>query len=183
DREKKSIRSLQSGPSTVTSSNSKYDRAGSIFIVAMLDNEPALITRHPLSLLSNATQHDCLKMRKLDHENVNKFLGFSYDGIDYIVVWKICGRGSLQAIFSKFSISNDAFFTLCLIRDVAEDKEKKSIRSLQSGPSTVTSSNSKYDRAGSIFIVAMLDNEPALITRHPLSLLSNATQHDCLKVF
>ncbi|XGW27244.1 hypothetical protein V3C99_007671 [Haemonchus contortus] len=118
-REKKSLHSLRSGPSTVTA-NSTYDRSNTIFTVAVFDNEPALITKHPTSFLSPVTQNECLKMRKLDHENVNKFLGFSYDGPDYMVVWKMCARGTLQAVFLKTSTSSDSFFTLCLIRDVAE---------------------------------------------------------------
>ncbi|EYB81391.1 hypothetical protein Y032_0384g389 [Ancylostoma ceylanicum] len=36
-----------------------------------------------------------LQLRKLDHDNVNKFLGISFDGMDYMVVWKMCSRGSL----------------------------------------------------------------------------------------
>ncbi|KAL6738407.1 hypothetical protein Aduo_011958 [Ancylostoma duodenale] len=61
-----------------------------------------------------------LQLRKLDHDNVNKFLGLSFDGMDYVVVWRLCSRGSLLAMLSRSVISTDSFFVQCIIRDVAE---------------------------------------------------------------
>ncbi|KAK6750861.1 hypothetical protein RB195_002683 [Necator americanus] len=115
----KSYRSLQSGPSTITSS-SVFDDENNIFKVALLDKDPVLITNHPPTLLSNSFYNDCLKLRKLDHDNINKFLGFSYDGMDYVVVWKMCSRGSLLTVITKSIMSTDSFFVLCIIRDIAE---------------------------------------------------------------
>ncbi|VDL75676.1 unnamed protein product [Nippostrongylus brasiliensis] len=136
--EKKSYRSLKSGPSTITST-SAFDSPESIFTVALLDSDPVLITKHPPTLLPNSALDNCLKhvgkckhleiksshrfrlqLRKLDQDNVNKFFGFSFDGLDYVVVWKMCPRGSLQAVIARSSMSTDSFFIQCLIRDVAE---------------------------------------------------------------
>ncbi|KIH56467.1 adenylate/guanylate cyclase catalytic domain protein [Ancylostoma duodenale] len=36
------------------------------------------------------------QLRKLEHENVNKFIGASIDGGEHLVVWRMCARGSLQ---------------------------------------------------------------------------------------
>ncbi|EYC08305.1 hypothetical protein Y032_0066g3689 [Ancylostoma ceylanicum] len=119
EKKSQSHRSLQSGPSTFTSI-SAFDGEDSIFKVALLDNDPILITRHPPTLLSDSCHNDCVKLRKLDHDNVNKFLGLSFDGMDYVVVWRLCSRGSLLAMLSKSVISTDSFFVQCIIRDVAE---------------------------------------------------------------
>ncbi|VDO29357.1 unnamed protein product [Haemonchus placei] len=37
-------------------------------------------------------------MRKLDHDNVNRFIGLSIDGSEYIAIWRMCSRGTLQGI-------------------------------------------------------------------------------------
>ncbi|PAV61374.1 hypothetical protein WR25_26381 [Diploscapter pachys] len=66
-------------------------------------------------------------LRKLDHENVNRFIGLSIDGVDFIAVWKMCARGSLQEIISKGNLNMDQFFVFCLIRDIAEVKTRKKL--------------------------------------------------------
>ncbi|KAL6738408.1 hypothetical protein Aduo_011959 [Ancylostoma duodenale] len=60
------------------------------------------------------------------------------------------------------------------------EKKSQSHRSLQSGPSTLTSS-SAFDGEDSIFKVALLDNNPVLITSHPPTLLSDLFHNDCVK--
>ncbi|EPB66796.1 hypothetical protein ANCCEY_14112 [Ancylostoma ceylanicum] len=59
-------------------------------------------------------------LRKLEHDNVNKFIGASIDGSEYLVVWRMCARGSLQTIISKGVFTIDSFFIICIIRDIAE---------------------------------------------------------------
>ncbi|RCN47834.1 hypothetical protein ANCCAN_06028 [Ancylostoma caninum] len=38
----------------------------------------------------------CVKMLKMDHDNINKFMGLSLDGPSIMKVWRFCERGSLQ---------------------------------------------------------------------------------------
>ncbi|VDL70190.1 unnamed protein product [Nippostrongylus brasiliensis] len=65
--EKKSYRSLQSGPSTITST-SAFDSPESIFTVALLDSDPVLITKHPPTLLASSALDNCLKVcRQIDY--------------------------------------------------------------------------------------------------------------------
>lgn len=35
-------------------------------------------------------------MRQLDHENLNKFYGLSFDGPDLFSIWNYCERGPLN---------------------------------------------------------------------------------------
>ena len=42
----------------------------------------------------------------MDHENVNRFIGLSIDGVDFIAVWKMCARGSLQVEKDYFLLNN-----------------------------------------------------------------------------
>ncbi|CAD6198460.1 unnamed protein product [Caenorhabditis auriculariae] len=64
----------------------------------------------------------CISLcEKLDHDNINKFIGLSIDGAEYVVVLeKMCARGSLQDIISRGNFSMDPFFMFCIIRDIAE---------------------------------------------------------------
>ncbi|VDL82275.1 unnamed protein product [Nippostrongylus brasiliensis] len=94
--DRRSRRSLQSGPSTITS-DSTFEAEDSKFELFVMNN-----------------------LRKLEHDNVNKFIGASIDGGQYFVVWRICSRGSLQTIITKGSFTIDSFFVVCIIRDIAE---------------------------------------------------------------
>ncbi|VDO32188.1 unnamed protein product [Haemonchus placei] len=59
-------------------------------------------------------------MRKLDHDNVNRFIGLSIDGAEYVAIWRMCTRGTLQELILKGSLWFDPFFMLCIMRDIAE---------------------------------------------------------------
>ncbi|KHJ99303.1 hypothetical protein OESDEN_00728 [Oesophagostomum dentatum] len=59
-------------------------------------------------------------MRKLDHDNLNRFVGLSIDGPEYFAVWRMCSRGTLQELISKGSLWLDPFFMFCIMRDIAE---------------------------------------------------------------
>ncbi|CAI2347078.1 unnamed protein product [Caenorhabditis sp. 36 PRJEB53466] len=116
-----SKRSLQSGPSTVTdASKMTFDSTFSNYTIYYLDKEPVLTTAHPASNLFRHDYDTFVRMRKLDNDNVNKFVGMSIDGVEYIAVWKMCMRGSLQDIIGQGNFSIDPFFMFCVIRDMAE---------------------------------------------------------------
>lgn len=90
------------------------------YTIQYLENDLVLTTAHQVQELSQAEMMKFVKLRKLDHENLNKFIGLSIDGSRFVSVWKMCSRGSLQDIISKGSFSMDYFFMFCMIRDIAE---------------------------------------------------------------
>ncbi|EFO96506.1 hypothetical protein CRE_24801 [Caenorhabditis remanei] len=90
------------------------------YVIQILENDLVLTTAHQIQELTNLEKSKLVKLRKLDDENLNKFIGLSIDGSRYVAVWKMCSRGSLQDIMSKGNFSMDYFFMFCMIRDVAE---------------------------------------------------------------
>ncbi|CAL2033991.1 unnamed protein product [Caenorhabditis brenneri] len=116
-----SKRSLQSGPSNITdTSKMTFDNTFSNYTIYYLDKDPVLSTAHPASNLFRSDYDTFVKLRKLEHENVNKFIGLSIDGAEYLSVWKMCMRGSLQDIIGQGNFSIDPFFMFCVIRDMSE---------------------------------------------------------------
>ncbi|VDM70137.1 unnamed protein product [Strongylus vulgaris] len=73
-------------------------------------------------ILSRKTDgcEDQLSMRKLDQDNLNRFIGLSIDGPEYLAIWRMCSRGTLQELISKGSLWFDPFFMFCIMRDIAE---------------------------------------------------------------
>ncbi|XGW25065.1 hypothetical protein V3C99_006467 [Haemonchus contortus] len=66
--------------------------------------------------------HDFLELRKLremENDNVNRFLGLCLDGPQLLSIWKHCSRGSLNDVITKGSATMDNVFVFSLIRDIA----------------------------------------------------------------
>uniref|UniRef100_A0A914DPC0 Serine-threonine/tyrosine-protein kinase catalytic domain-containing protein n=1 Tax=Acrobeloides nanus TaxID=290746 RepID=A0A914DPC0_9BILA len=57
-------------------------------------------------------------IKALEHDNLNKFMGLSFDGPMFLSCWRYCSRGSLKDIIEAGTTSFDAFFMTALIRDV-----------------------------------------------------------------
>ncbi|EYC04314.1 hypothetical protein Y032_0088g2137 [Ancylostoma ceylanicum] len=116
-----SKRSLQSGPSTITA-DSRFASEMNFghFEVYFLDKEPVLTTKHAITGLTQEDYARFPKMRKLDQDNVNRFIGLSIDGPEYVAIWRMCQRGTLQELISKGSLWFDPFFMFCIMRDIAE---------------------------------------------------------------
>ncbi|ETN79904.1 hypothetical protein NECAME_09514 [Necator americanus] len=83
---------------------------GDQFEVRVYRDEKVLVTKHSQMELTSAEYDTCVKMRSMDHENVNKFIGLSFDGP--IIMKDIISIDSMTAA--------DLFFALCLIKDIAE---------------------------------------------------------------
>ncbi|KAK6751852.1 hypothetical protein RB195_003338 [Necator americanus] len=113
--------SLQSGPSTITADSGFNSKANfSDYVVYFIEKDLVLATKHAKTTL---TQEDYLRfprMRNMDHDNVNSFIGLSIDGAEYVAIWRMCQRGTLQELISKGSLWFDPFFMFCIMRDIAE---------------------------------------------------------------
>ncbi|KAF1764332.1 hypothetical protein GCK72_004279 [Caenorhabditis remanei] len=126
ERHKKpnSRRSINSGPSTVTGDSKMTMDSGMGFhenyTVQMYEKDLVLTTKHHGTQLSREDRDKFARLRKMDHDNLNKFIGLSIDGPMYVAVWKMCSRGSLQDIIARGNFSMDGFFMFCIIRDIAE---------------------------------------------------------------
>lgn len=123
-------------PST-TSTKFTYDsvKSSKSFTLYRLEDELVIARKHAVRrTLSEENQAELRFMRQLDHEvsvlqmnlftvwfkNVNKFLGLSIDGPDFMSIWRFCSRGSIQDLIDRGNVNIDAFFIYSLVRDLAE---------------------------------------------------------------
>ncbi|PIC43513.1 hypothetical protein B9Z55_004223 [Caenorhabditis nigoni] len=117
-----SKRSIQSGPSNITD-DSRLSTGSEFcenYTVMMYEKEMVLTMKYQYMNLTKSDMEKYAKLRKLEHENLNKFIGLSIDGSQFISVTKLCSRGSLQDILSRGNFSMDYFFMFCIIKDIAE---------------------------------------------------------------
>uniref|UniRef100_A0A8R1HRU8 Guanylate cyclase n=1 Tax=Caenorhabditis japonica TaxID=281687 RepID=A0A8R1HRU8_CAEJA len=120
---KSSKRSLQSAAQSVRTGDSRITGESTFnesYAVMMYEKNVVVTTKHHTSYLTNDDRDRFVKLRKLEHDNLNKFIGLSVDGPRYVAVWKMCSRGSLQDIIARGNFSMDFFFMFCIIRDIAE---------------------------------------------------------------
>ncbi|KAJ1356681.1 hypothetical protein KIN20_014420 [Parelaphostrongylus tenuis] len=119
--QKNSKRSLQSGPSlTTTDTRLSSQENFEPYEVYVLEKESVLTMKFPITSL---TQEDCYKfskLRKLQQDNLHRFFGVSVDGPEYVTIWRLCSRGTLQKIIAKGSLWFDPFFMFCIMRDIAQ---------------------------------------------------------------
>uniref|UniRef100_A0A0N4ZDR2 Guanylate cyclase n=1 Tax=Parastrongyloides trichosuri TaxID=131310 RepID=A0A0N4ZDR2_PARTI len=71
---------------------------------------------------NNKDMQQLRNLKLISHENLNKFIGFYYSGIDSITFWGFCARLSLIDIFygDNKTFSIDSFFMHSLIKDTVE---------------------------------------------------------------
>ncbi|KAH7718363.1 GCY-22 protein [Aphelenchoides avenae] len=104
----RSYRSIQSGISASTKSSImvKKDTARTLYCFY---NKEAVIAR----------KID-YRMRNVDHENLNKFLGICLESPKIKSLWRYCSRGSIADIIEQDSTTLDAFIATSLMRDICE---------------------------------------------------------------
>uniref|UniRef100_A0A1I7UYY7 Guanylate cyclase n=1 Tax=Caenorhabditis tropicalis TaxID=1561998 RepID=A0A1I7UYY7_9PELO len=129
ERKTKSVgaskRSLQSSKSAATGDTGLTALSDFCenYTFMMYEKEMVLTAKYLVMNLTKTDMDRFVKLRKLEHENLNKFIGLSIDSSHFIAVSKFCSRGSLQDILSRGNFSMDYFFMFCIIRDVAKGME------------------------------------------------------------
>ncbi|KAK6024116.1 hypothetical protein OSTOST_10081 [Ostertagia ostertagi] len=119
--QQQSKRSLQSGKSVLDTGDSKLTESNfGDYEIYFLEGNAVLTTKYPVTGLTDEDGSRFPQMRRLDHDNVNRFIGLSVDGAEYVAIWRMCSRGTLQELISKGSLWFDPFFMLCIMRDIAE---------------------------------------------------------------
>uniref|UniRef100_W6NCA6 guanylate cyclase n=1 Tax=Haemonchus contortus TaxID=6289 RepID=W6NCA6_HAECO len=63
--------------------------------IHFLENDAVLTKTYPAVGLTEDDKSIFPQMRKWDHDNVNRFIGLSIDGSEYIAIWRMCSRGLL----------------------------------------------------------------------------------------
>nr|CDJ83893.1 Extracellular ligand-binding receptor and Serine threonine protein kinase-related and Adenylyl cyclase class-3 4 guanylyl cyclase domain containing protein [Haemonchus contortus] len=120
-KKENSRRSLQSSTgsnSTKFTIESMIERRN--FAFYMYQKELVAAMKHEARI--QLDPHDCTEMRKLremEHDNVNRFLGLCLDGPQLLSIWKHCSRGSLNDVITTGSTPMDSVFIFSLIRDIA----------------------------------------------------------------
>ncbi|KAE9417747.1 hypothetical protein Angca_008415, partial [Angiostrongylus cantonensis] len=119
--QKESKRSLQSGPS-VTTGDSRFSSQDNFepYEVYFLDKESVLTIKYPITALTREDYLNFSKLRNLQQESLHRFLGLSIDGPEYVTIWRLCSRGTLQKIIFRGSLWFDPFFMFCIMRDIAQ---------------------------------------------------------------
>ncbi|WKY12613.1 hypothetical protein Q1695_003871 [Nippostrongylus brasiliensis] len=60
------------------------------------------------------------KMRQIEHDNLNRFVGIAVDaGVTYSL-WRFCSRGTLQEVITKGSLPMDSIFIQSMLIDLAQ---------------------------------------------------------------
>ncbi|CAO4363907.1 unnamed protein product [Caenorhabditis nigoni] len=113
---KRSLQSAQTGESKTTSISDFCEN----YTIMIYEKDLVLTAKFQYRNLTKSDMEKFVKLRKLEHENLNKFIGLSIDGSQFISVTKLCSRGSLQDILSRGNFSMDYFFMFCIIKDIAE---------------------------------------------------------------
>ncbi|KAK6758398.1 hypothetical protein RB195_015921 [Necator americanus] len=63
--------------------------------------------------------HEMRKMREIENDNLNRFIGLCQDAPQLMSIWKFCARGSLDDVITKGSMTMDNFFIFSLLRDIS----------------------------------------------------------------
>ncbi|KAE9416624.1 hypothetical protein Angca_009708 [Angiostrongylus cantonensis] len=68
--------------------------------------------------LEGRIKEEFRKMRQLEHDNLNRFIGVSSDGVLTYSLWKFCSRGTLQDVITRGSLPMDIVFIESILFDL-----------------------------------------------------------------
>ncbi|VDN28098.1 unnamed protein product [Cylicostephanus goldi] len=83
-------------------------------------NDPLTAFKHStLIRFDERTNSEFRKMRQIEHDNLNRFIGVSIDTALVYSLWKFCSRGTLQEVITKGSLPMDFVFIRSMMMDIA----------------------------------------------------------------
>ncbi|EYB98668.1 hypothetical protein Y032_0129g1491 [Ancylostoma ceylanicum] len=65
------------------------------------------------------TNAEFRKMRQIEHDNLNRFVGIAVDNGMIYSLWRFCARGTLQGVITKGSLPMDTIFIQSMMMDIA----------------------------------------------------------------
>ncbi|CAJ0576802.1 unnamed protein product, partial [Mesorhabditis spiculigera] len=119
--EEKSMHSLHSSKSGASkfSVGSKAETATGAYFMYLGD--PVFCYKYKqINKLAPSDFSEFRLMRKLEHDNVHRFIGICHDHTPMMSVWKYASRGTVEDVIAKGNINLDAYFAISLLRDLAE---------------------------------------------------------------
>uniref|UniRef100_A0A8R1E3I4 Guanylate cyclase n=2 Tax=Caenorhabditis japonica TaxID=281687 RepID=A0A8R1E3I4_CAEJA len=113
--------SFASGPSSTSTKMTLESRTETTrFTFYMYQGDLVAANKHNArAQLTIEQKAELRRMRTLDHDNLNRFIGLCLEGPQLMSVWKLCSRGSLADVIAKSSMQMDSFFIFSLIRDIS----------------------------------------------------------------
>nr|CAD2157784.1 unnamed protein product [Meloidogyne enterolobii] len=115
----KSLQSSQSGSTKLTSMDDKKLETEN-YVHFLYNREVVFAIKYQVRVrIFNEDLFQLMKLRQLDHENLNKFCGLCTDAPILYAVWKHCQRGSLKDLIGKERYVGDSFVMFTLMRDIA----------------------------------------------------------------
>lgn len=90
------------------------------YIFFTYEKEPVAALKHDCKIhFVNEDASAFRKMRQIENNNLNRFIGICMDSPKMMSVWRYCSRGSINDVVTKGSVTMDYFFIICLLRDIA----------------------------------------------------------------
>ncbi|CAJ0961797.1 unnamed protein product, partial [Mesorhabditis belari] len=120
------MRSLRSSKSSVSGTGSKFsfgskhNDSGPIEYFLLM-GDPLMAMKHKVvSRLTIKDHHELRLIRRMEHDNVHRFIGLCEEASPVLTIWRLASRGSLEQVLTGSSMNIDGFFMYSLIRDLVE---------------------------------------------------------------
>lgn len=103
--------------SNIVPRRNNTDRTGFFYY-----NQAIVMARHypHTSKWTDAEEDEFRRMRMLDHENLNRFLGVAISGNTCYMIWSYNERGSLMEVIKQHAFRVDNFIMVGMIRNIVE---------------------------------------------------------------
>ncbi|KAI6199081.1 Guanylate cyclase [Aphelenchoides besseyi] len=117
----KSVRSMQSGHSNSTKMSSVIRKNTEHTEFLIYNNELVVARKHPINRSWSTDEEDEFRrMRQLDRQNLNKFIGVAVAAGNVFLLWQYCERGSIIEVMEAHAFRIDGYIMTAMIKDIVE---------------------------------------------------------------